>query len=85
MRKTKANEMENRDHTDNPHLDAGRVVVDDVEDIDEAEEDGDQQAHPPGHNLTWKKLISAAFYIRITSGGIMNEVHETRTNSPDGK
>ena len=54
--------MENWDHTDNPHLDAGRVVVDDVEDIDEAEEDGDQQAHPPGHNLVEKVDLCCILY-----------------------
>ena len=64
MRKTKANEMENRDHTDNPHLDAGRVVVDDVEDVDEAEEDCDQQAHPSSHNLVTAEYLET--YPQIT-------------------
>ena len=38
----------------NDHLDTGWVVIDDIEDVDEAEEDRDQQAHPPRHNLPWK-------------------------------
>ena len=33
------------------NLDTGWVVVDDIEDVDEAEEDGYEQAHPPCHNL----------------------------------
>ena len=32
-------------------LDAGGVFVGGVEDVDETEEDGDQQPHPPRHNL----------------------------------
>ena len=37
--------------TEKSYLDAGWVVVDDVEDVDQTEEDRDQQAHPPRHNL----------------------------------
>ena len=37
--------------TTKSNLDTGWVVVDDIEDVDEAEEDGDEQAHPPRHNL----------------------------------
>ena len=33
------------------HLDTGGVVVDHVEDVDEAQEDGDQESHPARHNL----------------------------------
>ena len=35
-----------------PHyLDTGAVVVDHIEDVDQAEEDGYQETHPPGHNI----------------------------------
>lgn len=33
------------------YLDAGWVVVDHVEDVDQAEQDGDQQTHPASNNL----------------------------------
>ena len=38
-------------HECGSHLDTGGVVVDHVEDIDKAEEDGDQESHPARHNL----------------------------------
>ena len=49
----------------NDHLDTGWVVIDDIEDVDEAEEDRDQQAHPPRHNLPWKSS-----YYPLWQGGV---------------
>ena len=41
------------------HLDAGWVVVDHVEDVDQAEQDGDQQTHPASNNLPRAKLMKS--------------------------
>ena len=39
-------------HECGSHLDTGGVVVDHIEDVDKAEEDGDQESHPARHNLS---------------------------------
>ena len=33
------------------HLNTWRVVVDNIENVDEAEEDGDEETHPARHHL----------------------------------
>ena len=44
------------------HLDAGWVVVDHVEDVDQAEQDGDQQTHPASNNLPRANLSRTDFF-----------------------
>ena len=71
------------------YLDTWGIVIDNIENVDEAKENGDKETHPASNYLQicvetafryWGMQNNASTY--FTCGGMMKEVQETSTNNP---